>query len=193
LVMDTAPIPTVTAPRQAWHPWNAEHYGERFCYPLPLAAALIGVSPAEVGRLLARRRAHQAVGRLMEWDVPEPIPAPPGRADTGTWWVKGRWQMWAWQLGVHLGGYEGLPVIGVLGLAKLTGRRPQSLRKVGLASDTNPTGLPRPVLRIVNGAVTVNLFDPDEARRWCVWTRRLSPTGVPLPAHHPGRGVAVDP
>lgn len=190
--MDTALIRTVTAPRQAWHPWNPDHYGERFCYPLPEAAALIGASPEQVADLLSERRAHQAAGRLLEWDVPEPIPQPPGQPDAGTWWVKGRWQMWAWQLGIHVDGYEGLPVIGVLGLAKLTGRRVQSLRKVGLASATNPDGLPQPVLRIRNGAVTVNLFDPDAARRWCVWTRRLTPDGKPLRTH-PGRGVSVDP
>jgi hypothetical protein len=205
------PVRAVTAPRQAWAPWNAEHYGPAFCYPLPVAADLIGATPEQVLTLLDERRRAEAAGSLPDWALPAPVPPAPGAeaaaaAAARAWrrdrvvtaagqpaWVIGRWLMWAWQLGCHRDGYEGTPVIGTLGLAKLTGRRAQSLRKVGLAGPDNPTGLPRPVLRIVNGAVAVNLFDPAEALRWCVWTGRVHPvTLAPLRGNHPGRGVAVD-
>jgi hypothetical protein len=159
--MDTQ-VRTVTAPRQAWAPWNAQHYGPRFCYPLAEAAALIGHTPAQVLALLADRYDREAAGRPTDWEIPTPVPPPPGGVDdaAAAWaawrqrgeitptgqpaWVRGRWLMWAWQMGFH--DYDGQPVIGIRGLAARTGRRAQSLRKVGLAGPDNPHGLPRPVL-----------------------------------------------
>jgi hypothetical protein len=140
------------------------------------AQALIGRA---AGPLLATRAEHVAAGFVDQYDIP---PLRDGAFDRRAFVV------WALRMGWH----TGVNVIGNLGLAYLSGRRPATYRTLGHRRSGAPDDLPTPrwvIPRTAAGGREVVLYDRDEAIEWLVQTGKLAPDKVtPRRRRQPGAG-----